>query len=81
MSQLRTIARSIKRADRRPPWDWHNQPAHMMRVRAFNAPLIHPVPLDPDGLPSEHEATVNRQSRNAAKGLRRDRRFASRVQP
>ena len=74
MSQLRTIARSIERAEKRPPWDLHNQPAHLMRRRAFNVPSVHPVPLDPDGLPSDWAIDANRQTRNVAKGLRRDRR-------
>jgi hypothetical protein len=76
MSQLRTIARAITRADRRPAWDLHNQPAHLMRRRALNVPAVHPVPLDPDGLPSDWAADANRQARNVAKGIRRDRRAA-----
>lgn len=74
MSQLRTIARSIARTEKRPPWDVHNQPAHMMRARAVNVAPVFPVPLDPDGSPSEWAVKANRESRNAAKGLRRDRR-------
>jgi hypothetical protein len=39
-------------------------------------PAVFPVPLDPDGLPSDWARDANRQSRNAAKGIRRDRRAA-----
>jgi hypothetical protein len=74
MSQLRSIARAIERADRLPPHAQFFQPAHRMRLRAFNVPAVHPVPLDPDGLPSDWAKDANREARSAAKGLRRDRR-------
>lgn len=76
MSRLHTIARAIHRADHLSPRAQFYQPAHRMRLRAFNAPVVHPVPLDPDGSPSDWAADANRQSRNAAKGIRRDRRAA-----
>jgi hypothetical protein len=74
MSQLRTIARAIARADRLSPRKQFFQPAHRMRLRAFNVPTVHPVPLDPDGLPSDWAKDANREAHNAAKGIRRDRR-------
>jgi hypothetical protein len=73
MSQLRTIARAIARADNLSPRKQFYQPANRMRLRAFNAPAVHPVPLVPDGLPSDWAKDANREARNAAKGIRRDR--------
>lgn len=81
MSQLRTISRAIARADNLPPWKVRCQPAHLIRRRAFNTPTVFPVPLDPDGAPSEWAAKANTEARNAAKGLRRDRRAFPKAGP
>lgn len=78
-SMLRTIDRSITRAENLPPWRLRNQPAHAMRIRAFN----HTPPVAP-GLEGEALAVALRErqsERNAAKGIRRERGAAPKPGP